>query len=194
MKNLLPSFIILAFIYFRPGKPADPIPVTPLTVEKNDNYTVQYLILLNDKAELLMQKNSAGWHTLAKRSTENQSVKESLDSMAASLGLVIGSIKLGGMYTYKFDGLPDHRQMSYRTHYTAMLTSGKLIQPRDTSIQYYWVPAAEAIRKITFESLRLETDQILRYPNKIWGGSFLITWKDSTFVGSKVLETPYPLN
>lgn len=162
--------------------------------KKTDNYTVQYLIVFNERKEILLQKNNAGWHTLAMRSTESQSIKEAMDSLAKSAGLTIHSLKLAGLYTYKFEGLPDHRQVSFRTHYTAELNSGNLIKSAGSDREYHWVPVKEAMDKLTFESLKLETSQILKYPEKIWGGTFLIIWKDDKFVGSRVLEEPYPLS
>ena len=163
-------------------------------IKKTDNYTVQYLIILNEKGEVLLQRNKAGWHTLGIRSNENQSVKEALDSLARSIGLIIHTVKLAGLYTYKFEGLPDHKEVSFRTHFTARLKSGKLIQPNDVDREYRWTSTKEAMEKITFESLKLETSQILKSPKTIWGGSFLIIWKDDKFMGSRVLEEPYSLS
>ena len=163
-------------------------------IKKTDNYTVQYLIILNEKGEVLLQRNKLGWHTLALRSNENQSVKEALDSLASSIGLIIHTVKLAGLYTYKFEGLADHMEVSFRTHFTARLKSGKLIQPNDVDREYRWTSTKEAMEKITFESLKLETSQILKSPKTIWGGSFLIIWKDDKFIGSRVLEEPYSLS
>jgi hypothetical protein len=159
-----------------------------------DSYTVQYLIIFNDKGEVLLQKNKAGWHTFAIRSNKSQSVKEAMDSLANSVGLTINSLRLAGLYVYKFEGLPDHKEASFRTHFTARLGGGELMQPIDPDREYRWVPLEEAVEKITFESLKLETSQILNEPKKVWGGTFLILWKDGQFLGSKVLEKPYPLS
>jgi hypothetical protein len=163
-------------------------------IKKIDNYTVQYLVILNNKSEMLLQKNEAGWHTPVIRSNKNQSITEAMDSLAGSVGLRIHSLKLSGLYTYKFEGLPDHPESSFRMHFTARLKDGQLIQPTDPGRSYQWVPVKEAIQKLTFESLKLETSQILTYPEKVWGGTFLITWKDDQFIGSKVIEKLYPLN
>jgi hypothetical protein len=160
---------------------------------KPDNYTVQYLIVKNDNNEILMMKNQAGWHTLAMRSTANQSIKEALDSLAGTIGISIESPKLAGLYTYKFEGLPDHKQVSFRTHFTARYKGGEVVQPQDANREYHWVAIPDAMSRITFESLKLETSQILKHPQQVWGGSFLITWKGDKFIGSKVVEEPYPL-
>ncbi len=161
--------------------------------KRNDNYTVQYLIVCNAKNEVLLQKNNAGWHTFAIRSNESQSVHEAMDSLANTLGLRIASLNLVGLYVYKFEGLPDHKEASFRMHFRAELAGGRLVQPTETDREYRWFTINEAIEKITFESLKLETSQILNNPQKIWGGTFLIRWKDGKFLGSRVLEEPYSL-
>lgn len=185
MRNTLTLFIFFTY-HLIAAQAIKPEP-------KKDNYTVQYLIILNDNKEVLLQKNKSGWHTLAMRSNQNQSIREALDSLAQTIGLSIDSLKLAGLYTYKFQGLADHNQISFRTHFTAKLKKGKVIQPNETDRSYHWTPVKEAMEKITFESLKLETKQILKNPKQVWGGSFLIIWKGDEFIGSKVLEAPYPL-
>lgn len=193
MKSIFAALLLLMCGQTVSGQ--DTVKVIPKQepIKKTDNYTVLYLIILNENGEVLLQKNRAGWHTLGIRSNENQSVREALDSLANSIGLTIQSVKLAGLYTYKFEGLPDHKEVSFRTHFTAKFKSGKLIQPNDVDREYRWTSIKEAMEKITFESLRLETSQILKNPETIWGGSFLIIWKDDKFIGSRVLEEPYSL-
>lgn len=193
MKSIFAALLLLMCGQTVSGQ--DTVKVIPKQepIKKTDNYTVLYLIILNENGEVLLQKNRAGWHTLGVRSNENQSVREALDSLANSIGLTIQSVKLAGLYTYKFEGLPDHKEVSFRTHFTAKFKSGKLIQPNDVDREYRWTSIKEAMEKITFESLRLETSQILKNPETIWGGSFLIIWKDDKFIGSRVLEEPYSL-
>ncbi len=194
MKSILITLLIFISWQFVSAQNTTKVVPKQDAVTKIDNYTVQYLIIFNEKDEILMLKNKAGWHTPAMRSNESQSIKEAMNSLANSLGLTVQSLKLAALYTYKFEGLPDHKQVSFRTHFTARLKTGNLTQPREADKEYHWVPFKEAMEKITFDSLKLETKQILKYPQKIWGGSFLIVWKDNVFMGSKVLEEPYPLS
>lgn len=195
MKDLIIIvFFLTALVRITNGQDKTKTPTGEKRVKEVDNYTVQYLIIFNDKGEVLLQKNKAGWHTLAMRSNKSQSVKEAMDSLANSVGLTINSLRLAGLYVYKFEGLPDHNEASFRTHFTARLEEGELTQPNDPDREYRWMSRNEAVEKITFESLKLETSQILNGPEKVWGGTFLILWKDGQFLGSRVLEKPYTLS
>lgn len=199
MKSILGVLVVLTCWQFVSAQ-KNVAPTAPKqdAAAKVDNYTVYRLIVFNEKDEILMLKNKAGWHTPALRSNESLSIKEAMNGLANSLGLTIDPPKLAAVYTYKFEGLPGHRQVSFRTHFTARLKGGKLLQPSsssgETDGEYFWMSVKDAMGKITFDSLKLETKQILENPKKIWGGSFLIIWKDDVYIGSKILEEPYPLS
>lgn len=193
MKSILIASLLLLSAQIVSAQDTTKIAPPTEVIKKIDNYTIQRLIIVNGNEEILMLKNKFGWHTPALRSNDNQSIKESLDSLASTMGFTIHSLKLAGLYTYKFEGLPDHKQVSFRSHYTAKFKTGNLIQPNEGDNEYHWMPVEEALEKITFASLKLETTQILKNPKCIWGGSFLIIWKDDKFIESKVLEEPYSL-
>jgi hypothetical protein len=193
-KTIFQLIMVLAGVQFALAQDTTKISATQEEIKKVDNYTVQYLIISNNKNEVLLQKNNAGWHTLAIRSNENQSIREAMDSLAHTVGIKISDLRLAGLYAYKFEGLPDHQAVSFRTHYTSRAIGGELMQPKDPQREYKWVPINEAMKKITFESLRLETSQILKNPKKVWGGTFLIMWQGDKFLGSRVLEPPYVLS
>lgn len=160
--------------------------------EAIDNYTIQRLIVFNDKKEILMEKNSFGWMTPALRSNQDETVKEGLNNLVSKMGISIDSIRLAGLFTYKFQGLADHpAHVSFRTHYTARYKGGALVQPKDK--EYKWLPVNEAVEKIGMEALKTETAQIIKFPKIVWGGSFLLVFKDGKMESSKMLEELYPL-
>lgn len=128
------------------------------------------------------------------RSNENQSLKEGLDSLAKAIGLSIKIVKLSGVYTYKFKDLPDHKEVSYRTHYTAKYISGELIQPKQPDREYKWFAVKDVVDSISNEALKKETEQILKYPKTLWGGSFTYTYKDGKLESIKMSEDFYPLS
>jgi hypothetical protein len=165
----------------------------PMSFKKVDNYTIQRLIILKNKKEILMEKGRGGWMTPALRSNLDQSLMEGLDSLAALIGISIGKSTLSGVYTYKFKDLPDHKEVSYRTHYTAAYKNGTLIQPTDTARIYKWVPIEDALKLIENAALKAETTQIIRHPKTLWGGSFLYQYKNGTLDSIKVVEPFYPL-
>ena len=164
------------------------------TVKRADNYTIQRLLVFNDSKQLLLEKNINGWMTPALRSNENQSLKEGLDSLAKAMGISIKIIKLAGVFTYKFKGLPDHKEVSYRTHYIANFINGNLIQPKQSDKEYKWLNVKEALGLITNEALKAETSQIINHPDTLWGGSFLISYKDEELESIKMMEDFYSLS
>ena len=178
----------------------DSLKTTPKQVvaKKVDNYTIQRLIVSNDKGEMLMQKNKFGWFTPSIRSNENQSLKEGLDSLATAIGIKIGQIKLSGIFSYKYNGLSDHiGVVSYRTHYSTKYKSGELIQPKDpkdTTREFRWIKINDAIEMINMSALKEETRQIIKYPKEIWGGSYLLNFENETFKSADLVEKFYSLS
>ncbi|WP_121125688.1 NUDIX hydrolase [Sphingobacterium puteale] len=162
-------------------------------IKKADNYTIQRLIIYKGN-QILLEKGQNGWMTPALRSNENQSLKEGLDSLAKAIGLTVKIVKLSGVYTYKFKNLPDHKEVSYRTHYTAKYLNGEIIQPKQPDREYKWFAIKDVVNNIRNEALKKETAQILMYPNTLWGGSFLHTFKDGEFESVVMTEDFYPLS
>lgn len=161
--------------------------------KKTDNYTVQFLIVFNAKKEILMMKNQLGWHTPALRSDKPQAIREAMDSLASSIGLKIKNIRLGGLYTHKFQGVQDHPEVSFRSHYTADYVSGDILNPENKNIEYQWIPIKNAVSKFYFDFIRLQTAPILKNRKKIWGGTFLIIWEGEKLKGTKLIEDIYEL-
>ena len=190
------KFILTALLFFACGQSLsaqDTSKIVPKkqVIKRADNYTIQRLIVFNDKKEILMEKYWGGWQTPALRSNQNQSLREGLDSMATAMGISTEPVKLAGIITYKYEGLPDHKEVSYRTHYTAKYKSGNPIKTKDK--EYHWLPIKEALEKISMEALKIETTQIVNNPKVVWGGSFLLTYKDDKLQTLKLVEEFYPL-
>lgn len=192
--------IIVTFLFFLfseqiifAQETAKASPTQQEVIKKADNYTIQRLIIYKGN-QILLEKGQNGWMTPALRSNENQSLKEGLDSLAKAIGLTVKIVKLSGVYTYKFKNLPDHKEVSYRTHYTAKYLSGEVIQPKQADREYKWFAIKDVVDNIPNEALKKETAQILMYPNTLWGGSFLHTFKDGEFENVVMTEDFYPLS
>ncbi|WP_163396459.1 NUDIX hydrolase [Flavobacterium limi] len=160
---------------------------------KTDNYTVQFLIIFNDKKEILMMRNQLGWHIPAMRSDKPQAIREAIDSLAATIGLKIRHIKLSGLYTHKFQGVKDHPEVSYRSYFTADYVNGSIVQPEDKNIEYSWISIKEAPAVFHFDFMKKQTIPILKNRKKVWGGTFLIVWEDEKLKGSEITENIYEL-
>ena len=163
--------------------------------KKDDNYTIQRLMLYNKAGNILMEKNAYGWMTPALRSNENLSLQEGLNELAKKMGFEMAPISLCGIFTYKFEGLNDHvGHVSYRTHYKAKVKSGAVLQPTDKSIHYEWLTEKQAQDSIGHPALKAEFSQMIKHPDKIWGGSFLCIFKNDKLENIKQTEAFYSLH
>lgn len=164
-------------------------------IKKNDNYTIQRLMLYNKSGKILMEKNAFGWMTPAIRSNENQSLKEGLSGLAKKIGVEITPVRLRGIFTYKFEGLSDHMGLvSYRTHYEAKVKSGEIIRPESKTIRYEWLTVNQAKDSISHPGLKAEFAQMTKQPDKIWGGSFLCIFQNDKLESVRQIEAFYTLN
>ena len=162
---------------------------------KLDNFTLQRLLVLNDAGEVLMEQGDvlAGqeeptWYPPSLYSNTRQSISEAMDSLALSNGIKITQLELRANTTYKFTY---HKQVSFRSYYVAKYAGGNLISPKEGAIMK-WVPIEVALPNIPVESIRLITKQVLEFPERVWGGSFLIS-ENGEHHDALVLEAFYPL-
>jgi hypothetical protein len=197
MKNIIALIVALFTAQLAFSQESNNAAIKKIATKKIDNYTIQRLIVFKNNKEILMQRNRFGWFTPSIRSNENQSLKEGLDSLAKAIGIAIEPIKLAGVFNYKYDGLSDHIGLvSYRTHYRTKYVSGELIQyndPKDSTRLYKWMPIKEALDAIGMQALKEETTQIIQHPKKIWGGSFLLSYKNDVLQSIQMLEKFYAL-
>jgi hypothetical protein len=160
-----------------------------------DSYTIQRLIIINPNGEVLLEQNAFGWMTPALRHNSKESIKDGLDNLAAEFGLTISSPKITGIFL----SLSGYKAVShFRQHYRANYQSGALKIPKNR-LSAQWFPIKAAIEMMSLPntkapfSIRDMTQQVLSYPEVIWGGTFLINKRDDKFTYD-VIEDFYPLN
>lgn len=162
---------------------------TSNTTEVNKN--VIRLTILNDKGELLIKESDYGWMTIATFHTQRQTINEVVDSISKNYGIKITKPKLLGIFTYKyvFKKSADIRQL-----YVANYIKGDLKTDKNKH-NLLWLPKEEAIEKLktTVPSLGEMTEQILNFPDEVWGGSFLLDKDENWKLSSKKIEEFYPL-
>lgn len=153
------------------------------------NKTVVRLTILNENGDLLMKKSDFGWMTIATFHTERQNINEVIDSLSAKYKITITKPNLSGVFTYKytFKASSDIRQV-----YVAKYIKGDLESVDDN---LSWLPKEEAIAKLksTVPSLGEMTEQILDFPNVVWGGSFLLDRDENWKLSSKMTEDFHPI-
>ena len=156
------------------------------------NNTIIRLTILNDAGEMLIRDTKYGWMTPATYHNKRQNINEVIDSLILNYGIEISEPNLAGIFTYKYEFKPS---ADIRILYVARLTAGELISESGEE-KLYWMSQKEAIEKLqtTVPSLGEMTNQILDYPQIIWGGSYTLFRDNDNNLKSKVTEPFFPLN
>lgn len=161
----------------------------------NDSYTIQRLIIFNNKGEILLQKHTNGWMTPALRHNTKTRTNEGLHNLASDFGLKISTPQLHGIFMYFHS---DNKKPSFRQHYSSNLISGELKVPERT-LNVKWFSPNEAIQKMLDPNAKIVravgemTKHILDYSTIIWGGSYLLIKEKGKKTESKVVEHFYPI-
>lgn len=160
----------------------------------NDTYTIQRLLVFNEKGKVLLEKHENGWMTPALRHNTIVSTNEGLKQLATSFGLEISTIQLAGNFMF----LPEYKpQASYRQHYTSKKVSGELKIP-EGKLDAQWFTPKKAIEYMSLPDTKLifaikdMTKQILENPETLWGGTFKL-WKVENKTQYKLSEEFYAI-
>ena len=160
---------------------------------QKDTYTIQRLIIYNPNGDILLEKHENGWMTPALRHNSQATTNEGLNNLASDFGLTITSPKLAGIFMF----ISDETQSSFRQHYASKLVSGELKTPMG-KLDAKWFSPHEAIKMMSLPDAKLiyavrdMTDQILKYPEIIWGGTFSL-WKENDKTVYKMIENYYSI-
>ncbi|MEO6901781.1 MAG: hypothetical protein ABI315_01345 [Bacteroidia bacterium] len=160
---------------------------------QKDTYTIQRLIIYNQNGEILLEKQENGWMTPALRHNSKVTTTEGLINLASNFGLTITSPKLAGIFMF----ISDESASSFRQHYISKLVNGELKIPTGKMDAKWFLPQ-EAIKMMSLPDAKLiyavrdMTDQILKYPEIIWGGTFSL-WKENDKTVYKTIENFYPV-
>ena len=145
----------------------------------NDSYTIQRLIIYNQKGEILLEKNDFGWMTPALRHNSKVTINEGLENLAADFGLKISKPKLSGIFMF----ITDYKPISqFRQHYSCIYQEGELKVAKNKS-KAQWFSINKAIEMMSLKDtkapfvIRDMTQQILYFPEIIWGGTYDLSRK-----------------
>jgi len=156
--------------------------------DPNPNFTVQRLIILNDKNEMLMCREENVWTTPSFIYNKPQYLKEGLDSLSIAYGIKISQPKLRGYFSFKYDYQP---YSTLRSYFVAHYVEGEVKIPEGMD-DARWVPLDIAIEKNNVTAIRQITEQIINFPDEVWGGSFLVSHVGGIHP-TKMVESFYPL-
>ena len=166
----------------------------PLLAQSEDNSepntTIIRLLILNDNGEVLLKKATIGWIIMDKVYDQRQTLNEAINSLSNKYGVSISKPELKGVFTYKFGF---NNSSSIRQIYVAKSMTNEL--PKNRNVEFYWAPKDEAVEKlsVTVPSLGEMVEQILDYPQVVWGGSFLVERENGKII-SEQTEDYYPIS
>ncbi len=158
-------------------------------IEPTHNFTVERLMVINDKDEILMIKDEEGtWYTFFAVFNKRQYVHEVLDSVSQAFGITTTPPELRGYFGFKYEY---HPYATRRSYYVARYVSGS---PRVAGIVKHiqWMPIDEALEQTQVEAMKEGQKQILDNPGILWGGSFEV-YKKGKHHHTRMTEPFYPL-
>ncbi|MEN1785571.1 MAG: hypothetical protein AAGF77_10565 [Bacteroidota bacterium] len=139
------------------------------------NFSMQRLIVLNENNEMLMVRESYVWVPPALLYDKQEYVLENLQRLAKDYGIETTSPELRGLFAFKYDY---HPYASLRNYYVAQYVQGTIEVPKGMD-EVVWMPIPEAIEKITVTAIKEITEQLLEFPDVVWGGSFMVSRTDN---------------
>ncbi|GGG12628.1 hypothetical protein GCM10011344_11680 [Dokdonia pacifica] len=160
------------------------------TIDEDVNTTIIRLIILNDNGDILLKKATVGWLTIDTAFKKRQTINEVIDSLSIKYGISISQPNLKGVFTHKYA----FKNTTYiRQLYVARSTTNEL--PTNKNVEFIWAPKEEAIEKLsgTLPAIGEMVNQIIAYPDVVWGGSFLVDRKNGK-ITSKMTEDFYPIS
>ena len=162
----------------------------------NDTYTIQRLLIYNEKGEVLLERNDFGWMTPALRHNTKTTIGNGLKQLAKEFNLDISSPKIAGIFMF----IPDYKPISqFRQHYKCQKVDGELHVPADRK-DAKWFSISKAIEVMSLPEtqapsvIREMTQQLLYYPKITWGGTFGLSKDGNGKITHQVLENYYPLD
>ncbi len=184
MKNILATTLILlvSFHCFSQTR-ADSITTT----------WTKYLVMNDSKQILLRYDNSyQAWELEGVGYEGPITLKNLMDSVAIYLGFKYDTYKLGGMFTYQ---KPNRYRVTVKPIYVVHFTGYTNGNSFSDTTRTKWFSLEEAKRIIPYPTMVLIIDQLIKYPNNVWGGAFEeYNYNQPEGTKWKIIEPFYKLN
>lgn len=156
--------------------------------EPTHNFTVDRILIINEKNELLLGREQNVWAAPYTTFNKRQFINESIDSIANALGISISKPELRGYFGFKYEY---HPYATRRAFFVAQYLGGtpKVIDPTE---EYQWMSIEQAIDSTIVDAWAHIYPKIINQPKTVWGGSFEV-FRDGTDHRTRITEEPYPL-
>ena len=150
------------------------------------------LMVFNEQNEILVAKieYSEFWVTPGFYQSKDQSIKNGIDSLSATYGIVLKDVKLNGTFILNRQ-INGTKSTSLRHVYTAKINKMDAKLPAGIET-IRWLSIDEAAQTINFPHINAMILQIAAHPDTLWGGT-LLQYKEDDRWQSKILEDFYAL-
>lgn len=153
--------------------------------------TLSRLLIKNSAHEILAVKVKEGfWVTPAVYNVPGERLRTSLTKLVAPYGITITDPKLKGIFLLNVE--ENSKKSAYtRLFFEVHVKTGTAQTPKEFD-EIRWVSMEDATSLMSFEHIGLSIQQIAKYPDTIWGGTFTLNRKNGK-MSSKQTEAFYPL-
>jgi hypothetical protein len=163
----------------------------PLSAQEDDNISEFHrLLIFNAKGQLMVVKikNTNFWVTPGLYSKNPELTNHHLVQLAKEYGLTVSKPNLQGVFLLKNE---QAKTVSNRSFFKVNIIEGEIKKPQNIDT-IKWLPANEAKEIITFPHINILLQQIIDFPDKVWGGSILRYKEDGEFK-AKMIKDFYSL-
>ena len=162
-----------------------------INAQESNVTTFHRMLVLNKENKLLVVKikNKDLWVTPGLYQNSNQSIKQGIDSIAATYGMKIHDTQLRGMY-----GLKNTSQKYYSTRNMFIVkTTSKIVKLPKIISEVKWLSLNEAYKLISFSHINDFIKDVFMHPNNVRSGA-IERFNSNGKHTSRVLENFYNIN
>ena len=130
----------------------------------------KYLVV-NDRQQIMLQYDTyyKAWELEGAGYEGPITLRNLMDSIALNLGFKYDSYKLGGLFTYQ---KPQRYRVTlkpvYIVHFSSYINGISFTDTANTK----WFNLEDAKKLIPYPTMNLIIDQLMKFPNNVWGGAF----------------------
>lgn len=153
--------------------------------------TFHRMLILNKENKVLVVKikNKDFWVTPGLYQNSKQSIKQGIDSIAATYGIKVSEIVLRGIYGLKN---PSQNYFSTRNIFVMKTNATDLILPEIIG-KVLWLDVSDAVKRINIPHINDFIIDVFKFPNNVRSGT-IERFENNGKLESRIIEEFYTIN